>query len=96
MVVIIVVWTILLLVIYMVFLACLEPILSKRLAGMSYRQQHNSLGGSGDSDNEENGNSQLATYGSSVMGRVGHQQSRWKVRVVEQRRNIYDRHSMLN
>jgi len=31
-----------------------------------------------------------------VLNRVGHQQSKWKRQVQEQRRNIYDRHTMLN
>lgn len=33
---------------------------------------------------------------SGVLNRVGHQQSKWKRQVQEQRRNIYDRHTMLN
>ena len=31
-----------------------------------------------------------------VINRLGTQQSKWKRQVQEQRRNIYDRHSMLN
>lgn len=31
-----------------------------------------------------------------VLNRVGHQQDKWKRQVKEQRRNIYDRHTMLN
>lgn len=33
---------------------------------------------------------------SNVLNRVGHQQDKWKRQVREQRRNIYDRHTMLN
>lgn len=32
----------------------------------------------------------------NVLNRVGHQQDKWKQQVREQRRNIYDRHTMLN
>jgi len=38
----------------------------------------------------------LGPSSSSVLNRVGHQQSKWKRQVQEQRRNIYDRHTMLN
>lgn len=34
--------------------------------------------------------------GVNVLNRVGHQQDKWKKQVIEQRKNIYDRHSMLN
>lgn len=32
----------------------------------------------------------------NVLNRVGHQQDKWKRQVREQRKNIYDRHTMLN
>lgn len=32
----------------------------------------------------------------NVLNRVTHQQDKWKRQVREQRRNIYDRHTMLN
>lgn len=32
----------------------------------------------------------------NVLNRVGHQQDKWKRQVKEQRKNIYDRHTMLN
>lgn len=32
----------------------------------------------------------------SVLNRVGSSQSRWQQQLIEQRRNIYDRHSILN
>lgn len=32
----------------------------------------------------------------NVLNRVSHQQDKWKKQVQEQRRNIYDRHTMLN
>ena len=42
------------------------------------------------------GSHAMRSYGSSVINRMGDQQVRWKRQVIEQRRNIYDRHSMLN
>ncbi|CAB0001958.1 unnamed protein product [Nesidiocoris tenuis] len=32
----------------------------------------------------------------NVLNRVGHQQDKWKRQVREQRKNIYDKHTMLN
>lgn len=32
----------------------------------------------------------------NVLNRVGQQQNKWKKQVQEQRRNIYDKHTMLN
>lgn len=34
--------------------------------------------------------------GSNVLNRFGHQQDKWKRQVKEQRKNIYDRHTILN
>lgn len=39
---------------------------------------------------------QMGVRGSNVLNRVGHQQDKWKKQVREQRKNIYDRHTMLN
>ena len=41
---------------------------------------------------------QLNTYGGAegIVNRLGSQTSKWKAQVQEQRRNIYDRHAMLN
>lgn len=36
------------------------------------------------------------TVRGNVLNRVGHQQDKWKKQVKEQRKNIYDRHTMLN
>lgn len=91
-VVIIVIWVISLLCIYMLFLMCLDPLLNKRAKG-SYLEH----------TNEEDDTSQEAASSSHPMGvrgnvlnRVGHQQDKWKKQVREQRKNIYDRHTMLN
>ncbi len=90
----------------MAFLACLDPMLNRRLTGMNnYREQHNGSiedAGGEESEEEAPGTSTvrnatpMSTYGSSVINRVGSQQSRWKKQVQEQRRNIYDRRTMLN
>lgn len=91
-VVIIVIWIISLLVIYMLFLMCLEPLLNKR-AKSSYVEHTNE-------DDENSGPSvsshPMGVRSGNVLNRVGHQQDKWKRQVREQRRNIYDRHTMLN
>ncbi|XP_034947203.1 uncharacterized protein CG1161 [Chelonus insularis] len=98
-VVIIVIWVISLLVIYMLFLICLEPLLNKRI------RKSTSSGGYQEHTNEDDDTIGSTTIGSfshpmgvrsNVLNRVGHQQDKWKRQVREQRRNIYDRHTMLN
>lgn len=32
----------------------------------------------------------------NVINRVNQQQSKWKKQIIEQRKNIYDKHTMLN
>lgn len=87
-------WILSLLVVYMGFLLCLDPILNKRRAQPSYREQM---------DEEDNasldsgsGMSQPMRVRSNVFGRVTHQQDKWIKQVQEQRKNIYARHTMLN
>lgn len=91
-VVIIVIWVIMLLVVYMGFLICLDPLLNKR-AKASYQEHTNE----DDEGSVSPGGSahQMGVRG-NVLNRVGHQQDKWKRQVREQRRNIYDRHTMLN
>ena len=97
MVVILVIWIISLLVVYMAFLLCLDPLLNKRRSQPSYQEHTNeeedggSLEGGGAA-----GMSQPLRVRPNMLGRVGHQQDKWKRQVQEQRRNIYDRHAMLN
>ena len=52
--------------------------------------------GGTDHEAPSGGSHAMRSYGSSVINRMGDQQVRWKRQVIEQRRNIYDRHSMLN
>ncbi|XP_017772406.1 PREDICTED: uncharacterized protein CG1161 [Nicrophorus vespilloides] len=92
-VVIIVIWVISTLVIYMAFLIILDPLLNKRNKG-SYQEHTN------EEDETAAGVGGPMAHNMSVRGnvlnRVGHQQDKWKRQVKEQRRNIYDRHTMLN
>ncbi len=60
------------------------------LEGSSRGSRH-SGGGGGRSRQASN-----STPMSSFTNSLGTQQSRWKRQVQEQRRNIYDRHAMLN
>ncbi|XP_075229431.1 uncharacterized protein CG1161 [Lycorma delicatula] len=93
-VVIIVIWIISLLVIYMLFLICLDPLLNKRVKS-SY-VEHTNEEDDGSSVGPGVSSHAMGVRGGNVLNRVGHQQDKWKKQVREQRRNIYDRHTMLN
>ncbi|CAO1329903.1 unnamed protein product [Diamesa tonsa] len=103
-VVIIVIWIISLLCIYMLFLMCLDPLLNKRAKNQSSYQEHlneddetASVGAASSSHVLPMVNvGRAGLSGVNVLNRVGHQQDKWKKQVIEQRKNIYDRHSMLN
>ncbi|BET03490.1 TMEM9 [Nesidiocoris tenuis] len=92
----IIIWVISILVIYMFFLLCLDPLLNKR-AKSNYVEHTNeeddatSVGPSGAPTSSH----QMGIRG-NVLNRVGHQQDKWKRQVREQRKNIYDKHTMLN
>ena len=105
-VVILVIWVISLLLFYMAFLSILEPMLSKKRGlglpnvrgpSVAYSEHHDTTGESDDGATDAEA-TQMRTYrgAEGVINRLGTQQSRWKIQVQEQRRNIYDRHSMLN
>ncbi|XP_060520354.1 uncharacterized protein CG1161 [Cylas formicarius] len=89
-VVIIVIWVISILVIYMAFLIILDPLLNKRVKG-SYQEHTNE-----DEDAVPGPMSHNMSVRGNVLNRVSTQQDKWKRQVREQRRNIYDRHTMLN
>ncbi|XP_055842105.1 uncharacterized protein CG1161 [Episyrphus balteatus] len=96
-VVIIVIWIISILVIYMLFLMCLDPLLNKRVKA-NYQEHTNE-----DDDTTSvspqtlpNNAAQELNARANVLNRVGHQQDKWKKQVREQRRHIYDRRTMLN
>ncbi|KAL4232824.1 tmem9 [Mactra antiquata] len=95
-VVIIIICVTSLLLIYMLFLLCLDPLIARR-PGSSY-QEH--------MDEDDQSVSQVPQFESGTRPRMGRQKSvinyvsneqkRWKSTVQEQRRNIYDKHTMLN
>ncbi|KAK6627279.1 hypothetical protein RUM44_009756 [Polyplax serrata] len=91
-VVIIVIWVISLLCIYMLFLMCLDPLLNKKAKG-SYLEHTNE---EDDTSQEIGPSSHPMGVRRNVLNRVGHQQDKWKKQVREQRKIIYDRHTMLN
>ncbi|CAI2345169.1 unnamed protein product [Caenorhabditis sp. 36 PRJEB53466] len=91
---------------YMVFLMCLDPMLRKKRLSISY-QQHNDemedniFAAAASTDDESATSSTLDTQGTTrargnVLGRVEAEQSRWMKKVEEQRRNIFEDHTMLN
>ncbi|KAI9581261.1 hypothetical protein GQX74_013848 [Glossina fuscipes] len=95
-VVIIVIWIISILVIYMLFLMCLDPLLNKRVKA-NYQEHTN------EDDDAATTTPPLPSLANqelnsraNVLNRVGHQQDKWKRQVREQRRHIYDRRTMLN
>ncbi|XP_037070530.1 uncharacterized protein CG1161-like [Pollicipes pollicipes] len=89
-VVILIICIISVLVIYMTFLSCLDPILNKRRATSTYQEQTN------DEDELSGRMAQPLYEQGSVLNRVGNRQDRWKRQVQEQRNNIYVRRTMLN
>ncbi|GAB0087702.1 Uncharacterized protein CG1161 [Sergentomyia squamirostris] len=93
-VVIIVIWIISLLALYMAFLSCLDPLLNKRVKA-NY-QEHTNEDEETNPPSTASSSHQLGVRGTNMLNRVGHQQDKWKRQVREQRRNIYDRHTMLN
>lgn len=111
-VVIIVIWIISLLACYMAFLSCLDPLLNKRVKANYQEHTNEEeetgeptsssvhstsaveLGGVSAADSHQM--SSLRGSGTNMLNRVGHQQDKWKRQVREQRKNIYDRHTMLN
>ena len=95
-VVILVLWIISLLVVYMLFLLCLDPLLNKRRSQPSYQEHTNEEEEAAGAIEGAPGMAQPLRVRPNVLGRVGHQQDKWKRQVQEQRRNIYDRHTMLN
>lgn len=94
-VVIIIICVTSLLLVYMSFLLCLDPLIARRPGAY---QEH--------MDEDDQTVSQVPQFESGMRPRLGRQKSvinyvsdeqkRWKSTVQEQRRNIYDKHTMLN
>lgn len=96
---------------YMVFLMCLDPMLRKKRLSISY-QQHNdemedNIFAAAPSTDDESStiSNPTDTQGTTrarsifpldVLGRVEAEQNRWMKKVEEQRRNIFEDHTMLN
>jgi len=101
-VVILIICVVSLLVLYMLFLLCLDPLMSRR--PKTYLEQHNEEDTQSVSTERiiEDGGGARPRPG-ALMSRVKHEvnrvkgeQAKWKGTVSEQRKNIFDRHTMLN
>ncbi|XP_053398022.1 proton-transporting V-type ATPase complex assembly regulator TMEM9-like isoform X2 [Mercenaria mercenaria] len=94
-VVIIIICVTSLLLVYMLFLLCLDPLIARKPGAY---QEHM------DEDDQtvsqvpqfESGTRPRMNRQKSVINYVSDEQKRWKSTVQEQRRNIYDKHTMLN
>ncbi|RCN43417.1 TMEM9 protein [Ancylostoma caninum] len=101
-VVIFVICVIMLLVTYMAFLLCLDPVLRKQRFQSSYRQQNDEMEdnifarASESSSAESTIPTNMRTRSGNVLGRVEAEQNRWMKKVEEQRKNIFEDHTMLN
>lgn len=100
--VILIIWIVSLLTLYMGFLRCLDPLLNKRRTAVVKYEEHTNedvtLGEFAPDGNLTSEEPQARTRrsGSGVLDKVGAQQDKWKRQVQEQRRNIYDKRTMLN
>ncbi|WKX96341.1 hypothetical protein Q1695_012639 [Nippostrongylus brasiliensis] len=104
-VVIFVICVIMVLVTYMAFLMCLDPMLRKQRFQSSYRQQNDEIEENIFARAAETSSSEASTAGNmrartsskpNVLGRVEAEQNRWMKKVEEQRKNIFEDHTMLN
>uniref|UniRef100_A0A0N5A993 TMEM9 protein n=1 Tax=Syphacia muris TaxID=451379 RepID=A0A0N5A993_9BILA len=101
-VVIFVICVVLVLVTYMLFLMCLDPMLRRRRQSIPYRQHNDELEDnifSRPSEKQENdfGDTNMRPRGNSgVLQRVEAEQNKWLRKVQEQRKNIFTDHMMLN
>ncbi|CAI4224190.1 unnamed protein product [Auanema sp. JU1783] len=94
------------LVAYMAYLVCLEPIFKKKRHDVPYRHQNDdmednifarvSANSAGSSESPEVTNARSRNSIPNVLDRVEAEQNRWKRQVEVQRRNIFEDHTMLN
>ncbi|EFO24202.2 hypothetical protein LOAG_04284 [Loa loa] len=105
-VVIFVICVVFVLVTYMLFLMCLDPMLRKQRHSVPYRQQNDemednifarrTLTDERYSDLSPSITMRSRNIADNVLGRVEAEQNRWMRKVEEQRRNIFTDHTMLN
>ncbi|ULU06693.1 hypothetical protein L5515_014599 [Caenorhabditis briggsae] len=76
---------------YMVFLMCLDPMLRKKRLSITPTTDDESPTPSNTVDTQGTTRSR-----GNVLGRVEAEQNRWMKKVEEQRRNIFEDHTMLN
>ncbi|KAK3096670.1 hypothetical protein FSP39_002249 [Pinctada imbricata] len=99
-VVIFVICVVSLLFVYMLFLLCLDPLIARRPS--SYQQHTNEEVNMEEVPSSASATPQRAPMLSdqmrqrSIIDRVSNEQKRWKGTVEEQRKQIYDRHKLLN
>jgi len=104
-----VMWVLAVLLIYLMYLVCLEPMLGggpRRRAGGPYRQHQDeptipddsTLAGTGLGLGDSTPMAQYTSRGAarSVVNRLGVNQDRWRRQVEVQRSSVYDRHTLLN
>ncbi|KAL3994540.1 TMEM9 family protein [Acanthocheilonema viteae] len=105
-VVIFVICVVFVLVTYMLFLMCLNPMLRKQRNSVPYRQQNDEMednifarttpANDRFSDISPSITMRSRNIADNVLGRVEAEQNRWMRKVEEQRRNIFTDHTMLN
>lgn len=101
-VVIFVITVVILLSAYMAFLLFLDPMLKKKTYGVPYSQQHDDSPTTDDniftrnSTRSDSPQTNFVNTPSGVIRRVEAEQSRWSRKVEEQRRTVFQNHTMLN
>lgn len=87
---------------YMIFLLAVEY-LNNNGSRRSYQEQINEEVSMDDQSSDANNRQSVSSLddvsilpSKNVINRVNQQQSKWKKQIIEQRKNIYDTHSMLN
>ncbi|KAK6170701.1 hypothetical protein SNE40_019025 [Patella caerulea] len=94
-VVIFIICVVSLLFVYMLFLLCLDPLIAHRPTRYIEHADEEVNLDDPTSSHMAHVNPSLARQ-RSIINRVTNEQKKWKGTVQEQRRNIYDRHAMLN
>ncbi|CAJ0577882.1 unnamed protein product, partial [Mesorhabditis spiculigera] len=101
-VVIFVICVIAVLVAYMGFLMCLDPMIKKQRSAVPYRQQNDEMEdnifarAASSSEPVETPPTQMRSRNPNVLERVEAEQNRWMRKVEEQRKQVFDDHSILN